>query len=245
MSAALDGAAPAPAGNHRSLAVQRLGRRAYADALALQHTAQAEVLAGGGDRLILVEHEPVITLGRGGDERHVLAPTAPVVRVNRGGDVTYHGPGQLVVYPILDLARLACDVHGYLRRLEAIVITVAASFGIVAGRRPGFTGVWVGNDKLAAIGVGMRRWVTMHGFALNVRDLREAFAAIVPCGLRGTGVTSLEELTGSAPAMAEVERRTIEAVRRELDYQVISDVVAADSAAAAPATNRGGEGARP
>ncbi len=202
----------------RTLAVARLGRREYGAVLAYQRRCQSAVLAGAVDRLILVEHTPVITLGRGGDERHVLAAAAPVVRVNRGGDVTYHGPGQLVGYPIVDLARIDCDVHRYLRALEATVIAVAAAYGVAATRRPGFTGVWVGNDKLAAIGVGIRRWVTMHGFALNVRDLRGAFAAIVPCGLAGTGVTSLEELTGGAPAIAEVEDRVVEAFASELRY---------------------------
>ena len=229
----------------RSLTVLRLGRCAYAEALALQQTAQAEVLAGGGDRLILVEHEPVITLGRGGDERNILAATAPVVRVNRGGDVTYHGPGQLVGYPIVDLARVRCDVHRYLRSLEAIVIAVAASFGVAAGRRPGFTGVWVGTDKLAAIGVGIRRWVTMHGFALNVRDLRDAFAAIVPCGLAGTGVTSLEQLTGTVPAIADVERRTIAALRRELDYDEVIEPAVARAAPVTAAMAHADDGACP
>lgn len=217
-------------GARRELTVLRLGRRAYAETLELQRHHQAEVLAGGVDRLILVEHEPVITLGRGGDERHVLAAIAPVMRVNRGGDVTYHGPGQLVGYPILDLARVACDVHRYLRQLEAALIAVAASYGAVATRREGLTGVWVGNDKLAAIGVGMRRWVTMHGFALNVSDLRHAFAAIVPCGLAGTGVTSLEQLVGAAPALADVEHRTVEAIRRALGYATTREDVGGVSA---------------
>jgi lipoyl(octanoyl) transferase len=185
--------------------VLRLGRRDYGETLALQQRLQAEVMAGATECLVLVEHPPVVTLGRRGDERHVLAPRAPVVRVNRGGDVTYHGPGQLVGYPIIDLARRGADVHRYLRDLEAVLIDAAAGFGVAAARRPGFTGVWVAGDKLAAIGVGVRRWVTMHGFALNVADLRADFAAIVPCGLHGTGVTSLEQAAGRRPPMAEVE----------------------------------------
>ncbi len=121
------------------------------------------------------------------------------------GQDPYHGPGQVVGYPILDLGRRGRDVDRYLRALEDVLIGVAARFGVTARRQRGFTGVWVGNAKLAAIGVGIRRWVTMHGFALNVADLRAEFAAIVPCGLAGRAVTSLAELTGTHPAMADVE----------------------------------------
>lgn len=200
------------------LSVLRLGRRAYDAVLALQQEQQAAVLAGAPDRLLLVEHEPVITLGRGGDARHVLAARVPVLRVNRGGDVTYHGPGQLVGYPILDLARRGQDLHRYLRDLEAVLIGVAARFGVRGERRPGLTGVWVGEAKLAAIGVGVRRWVAMHGFALNVADLRREFGMIVPCGLAGTGVTSLEEASGRRPSMAEVEEVTADVFASTFGY---------------------------
>ncbi|MCC6764906.1 MAG: lipoyl(octanoyl) transferase LipB [Deltaproteobacteria bacterium] len=192
------------------LEVHRLGRLDYAAALAVQEAARDRVLAGGPEQVLLVEHPPVITLGRRGDARHVLAPIAPVLRVNRGGDVTYHGPGQLVGYPIIDLGRCERDVDRYLRALEAVVIAVAARCGLAARRRRGFTGVWLGNAKLAAIGVGIRRWITMHGFALNVADLRREFAAIVPCGLADVGVTSLEEAMGARPAMAEVEALVVD-----------------------------------
>jgi lipoate-protein ligase B len=188
----------------------RLGRRAYDEVLALQRELQERVREGEADRLLLVEHPPVITLGRGADERHVLAPSAPVVRVNRGGDVTYHGPGQLVGYPIVDLDRRGRDIHRYLRDLEEVLIRVAARFGVAAERRAGLTGVWCGDAKLAAIGVGIRRWVTMHGFALNVADLGREFASIVPCGLAGMGVTSLAAETGAEPALAVVEDVVIE-----------------------------------
>ena len=213
-----------PACRRRTLHVERLGRREYADALAIQTVRRDAVLAGADDRLLLVEHPPVITLGRRGDERHVLAACAPIVRVNRGGDVTYHGPGQLVGYPILDLARRAADVHAYLRDLEAVLIEVAATFGVAAERRPGFTGVWVGNDKLAAIGVGIRRWVTMHGFALNVADLREPFAAIVPCGLEGTGVTSLARAGGAEPDLARVEAVVAATFAARFGYSDVREV---------------------
>jgi lipoate-protein ligase B len=123
-----------------------------------------------------------------------------------------------VGYPIVDLARRSCDVHRYLRDLETVLIAVAARFGVAAGRRDGFTGVWVGRDKLAAIGVGIRRWVTMHGFALNVADLRAAFAAIVPCGLVGTGVTSLEELCGARPDRSAVEHAVVDAFATTFGY---------------------------
>jgi lipoyl(octanoyl) transferase len=212
-----------PAHDRRTLRIERLGRRHYADALAVQTARRDAVLVGAEDHLLLVEHWPVITLGRRGDERHVLAASAPVVRVNRGGDVTYHGPGQLVGYPILDLARRGADVHAYLRDLEAVLIDVAAAFGVVAKRRPGFTGVWVGNDKLAAIGVGIRRWVTMHGFALNVADLREPFGAIVPCGLAGTGVTSLAAADGAAPELAAVETVVAAAFAARFGYDAVRE----------------------
>ncbi len=190
--------------------VRRLGRLGYEDTLALQEEARAQVIAGGPEQLLLVEHPPVITLGRRGDVRHVLERRAPVLRVSRGGDVTYHGPGQLVGYPILDLARRGRDIDRYLRALEEVLIAVAGRFGLSARRQRGFTGVWLGNAKLAAIGVGIRRWVTMHGFALNVADLRTEFAAIVPCGLAGIGVTSLAEATGRCPAMSDVEALVVD-----------------------------------
>lgn len=190
--------------------VRRLGRLGYEEALAVQEEARAQVIAGAPEQLLLVEHPPVITLGRRGDMRHVLERRAPVLRVSRGGDVTYHGPGQLVGYPILDLNRRGRDIDRYLRALEDVLIAVARRFGLTARRQRGFTGVWLGNAKLAAIGVGIRRWVTMHGFALNVADLRSEFAAIVPCGLAGIGVTSLAEATGHCPTMADVEALVVD-----------------------------------
>jgi lipoyl(octanoyl) transferase len=204
--------------------VRRLGRREYEETLVLQEEARARVIDGGPEQLLLVEHPPVITLGRRGDMRHVLVPTAPVLRVSRGGDVTYHGPGQLVGYPIVDLARRGRDVDRYLRALEDVLIAVAARFGVAARRQRGWTGVWVGNAKLAAIGVGIRRWVTMHGFALNVADLREQFSAIVPCGLAGIGVTSLAQATGQCPALAVVEAMVIDEFLRVFAPVAATDV---------------------
>ena len=212
------------ANGYPPLDVRRLGRRGYEETLALQEEARARVIAGAPEQLILVEHPPVITLGRRGDARHVLVPRAPVVRVSRGGDVTYHGPGQLVGYPILDLGRRGRDVDRYLRALEDVLIAVAGRFGVVARRQRGWTGVWVGNAKLAAIGVGIRRWVTIHGFALNVADLRTEFSAIVPCGLAGIGVTSLAQATGQCPVLTVVEAMVIDEFLRIFAPVATTDV---------------------
>ena len=176
------------------LRVRWLGRVAYADADAVQralHTRSAD------DYLLLLEHPHVYTLGRRADPRHVLVPPASVgadlVHVDRGGDVTYHGPGQLVGYPILTLAEWRDgepDVVGYVRRLEALLVEVLADFGVVGSIRPGLTGVWVGDEKVAAIGVKVARGRTRHGFALNVDPDLSMFDHIVPCGIPDKGVTS-------------------------------------------------------
>jgi lipoyl(octanoyl) transferase len=155
------------------------------------------------DQLLLLEHPPVITLGRGGDAGNLLA-TPEALRVNgvrffettRGGDITYHGPGQVVGYPILHLGEGNRDVRKYVTKLEEVLIRTVAEYGITAERVEGKRGIWVGNDKIAAIGVRIARWVTSHGFALNVNTNLEHFRLITPCGLRGTGVTSIERLAG-------------------------------------------------
>ncbi|HEV7732576.1 MAG TPA: lipoyl(octanoyl) transferase LipB [Candidatus Binatia bacterium] len=176
------------------LEVAVAGRVPYGEALAWQETLLARRLAGGRDALLLLEHPPVYTLGRGADARHLGAAASgdvEVVRVGRGGQVTYHGPGQLVGYPILGLRALKPDVHWYVRSLEQVLIDALAELGIAAARREGLTGVWVEHRKIASIGVGLRRWVTWHGFALNVgRDLR-GFDAITPCGIDGVRMTSV------------------------------------------------------
>ena len=154
----------------------------------------AEGLAGAPDSLLLLEHPPVYTLGRGADLLHLgvaALGSAPVRRVNRGGQVTYHGPGQLVGYPILDLRRHRPDVRWYLRALEAVLIVALGDLGIDAERRPGFTGVWTGSRKIASIGVALRRWVSWHGFALNVGMDLSGFAAITPCGITDVEMTSV------------------------------------------------------
>jgi lipoyl(octanoyl) transferase len=198
----------------RSIEIRRLGQTPYADALALQRALVEDRRADRiGDVLLMVEHPPVLTVGVRGDggRSHILAsPDALAARgievheTGRGGDVTYHGPGQIVGYPLIDLKPDRCDVHGYLRDLEEVLIRVAADFGIDAGRVPGLTGVWVGEHKLAAIGVRISRWITSHGFALNVAPNLEDFDLIVPCGIADRGVTSLARL-GCRATRSDVE----------------------------------------
>ena len=184
--------------------MRSLGRVAYGDALEMQRSLVEERRAGQlDDLLLLVEHPHVLTLGVRGDggRSNVLAAPAAlaargidVFETGRGGDVTYHGPGQIVGYPILDLRPDRCDVHRYVRDLEEVLIRTAKDFGVVAGRIDGLTGVWVGGEKLAAIGVRISRWITSHGFALNVSTDLTYFDLIVPCGIRGRRVTSLAQL---------------------------------------------------
>jgi lipoyl(octanoyl) transferase len=206
----------------RELHVRRLGTVGYADALELQKELVEARKAGAiPDQLLLLQHPPVITLGvkARNDRSHVLASPesleaqgVELFETGRGGDVTYHGPGQLVGYPILDLRPDRCDVHRYVRDIEEALIQAAAVFGIAAGRVAGLTGVWVGNDKLAAIGVRISRWITSHGFALNVGTNLHHFGLIVPCGIAGRGVTSLEVLLGQSVPMENVEEAAIEAM---------------------------------
>ena len=216
----------------RLLDVRRLGRVAYADALALQRSLVDDRRAGRiGDTLLLVEHPHVLTLGVRGDggRAHILATAdalatrgIEVHETGRGGDITYHGPGQLVGYPIIDLNPDRRDVNRYVRDLETVVIRTAADFGIAAGRIEGLTGVWVGNDKLAAIGVRIARWITSHGFALNVTTELEHFALIVPCGIAGRGVTSLARLLSRSVDGAEVENRVIEHFANVFGFNVLA-----------------------
>ena len=200
--------------------VRRLGRMPYAEALAMQRELVEERRAGRiGDLLLLVEHPHVLTLGVRGDggRSHILAPaerlTALDVAVHeagRGGDITYHGPGQIVGYPIIDLKPDRCDVHRYVRDLEEVLIRVAADYGIEAGRVVGLTGVWVEGEKLAAIGVRIARWITSHGFALNVSTDLDFFKLIVPCGIVDRGVTSLTALLGRPLDAHDVEDHVID-----------------------------------
>ena len=188
------------------LRVGQPGRVDYDAALAWQERLTAEVQGGADDALLLLEHPPVYTLGRGADAVHLQAASqgsVPVVRVGRGGQVTYHGPGQLMGYPILDLRRHRQDVRWYVRSLEAILIATLARVGVVADRREGYPGVWVGGvRKIASIGVGIRRWVTWHGFALNVGADLDGFRAITPCGIAGVTMTSVAREGGTASLAA-------------------------------------------
>src|SRR5271167_1737228 len=178
--------------------VQQLGRMDYFEALQLQRRNVALCKAGTiPDTLLLLEHPHVYTFGRNAKKEHLLVSRRFLTKVgvelfetDRGGDITYHGPGQLVGYPILDLTRHRRDIAWYMRSLEEVFIGVAAGFGIRAGRLNGVTGVWVGNEKLVAMGVHISRWVTSHGFAFNVNTNLSYFDSIVPCGLRYKGVTS-------------------------------------------------------
>lgn len=203
-----------------TLATLDVGRAAYEPTLRLQQRLRDEVKAAAEERayLVLVEHDPpVITLGRGASAAHVTASrerlAAEGIEVHessRGGDVTYHGPGQLVGYPIMRLDLHGRDVRRYLRDLEEVLIRVLARFGVEGRRAEGMTGVWVGGEKVAAIGVAIRRWVTWHGVALNVCPNLDHFGLIVPCGIRGRGVTSLARLLGRPMTVAEAKPHLVE-----------------------------------
>jgi lipoyl(octanoyl) transferase len=204
----------------RTIEVRRLGLISYGEGLALQKRLVEQRKAGEiHDQLLLLEHPPVITLGvkSRNDRSHITAAErdleaegVEIFETGRGGDVTYHGPGQLVGYPIIDLKPDRCDVHRYVRDLEEVMIRIAAAFDIEARRIPGLTGAWVGDDKLAAIGVRIARWITSHGFAFNVNTTLDHFGFIIPCGITDKGVTSLQKLLGREIRMAEVEAAAAE-----------------------------------
>src|SRR5881628_2646241 len=204
----------------RTFEIRRLGVVPYADALEIQRAlVEARRANRVGDLLLFVEHPHVLTLGVRGDggRSHILAPPEmlhargiEIYETGRGGDITYHGPGQVVGYPIVDLKPDRCDVHRYIRDLEEVLIRTAADYGVEAGRVEGLTGVWVGREKLAAIGVRIARWITSHGFALNVSTDLDYFNLIVPCGIADRGVTSLERLLGRRVDPAEVQGRVSE-----------------------------------
>jgi lipoyl(octanoyl) transferase len=197
--------------------VEQLGRVEYAEALELQRQRVVQRKAGKiPDTLLLLEHPHVYTLGRNAKRQHLLAPVerlqaleALVFEIDRGGDITYHGPGQLVGYPIFDLTQHRRDLAWYMRMLEEVSIAVAADFGLRAGRMAGAPGVWVGDAKLVAMGVHVARWITSHGFAFNVNTDLGYFDWIIPCGLPGKGATSLERLLGHRVEMKTVIERVI------------------------------------
>jgi lipoyl(octanoyl) transferase len=229
----------------RRLAAEWLGRRSYGPVHALMERRQAERQAGQvGDTVLFVEHEPVVTLGRGASLEHVLLPRealatrgVELVTTGRGGDVTLHAPGQLVCYPIIDLAPDRCDVRRYVADLREAMRRLAADFGVEGGATEGLIGLWVDAErpgawqdaehagrlaKLGAIGVRISRWVTMHGFAFNLTTDLSLYDLIVPCGVSAHGVTSIRALTGRAPPVHETAPRAFELLAEVLDAEATS-----------------------
>ena len=191
------------------LRVRWLGRVEFADALLLQEELLAQKREDRSleDELLLLEHEPVYTIGRTPDKSSLLGSAHlphPLFAINRGGQATYHGPGQLMGYPIIDLRRCGQDLHRYLRWLELLLIELLANYGITAWQREALTGVWIDHRKIASIGVGVRHWVTMHGFALNVCGDLSPFNYIIPCGINNVSMTSMEKETGKAFSVVDV-----------------------------------------
>ena len=185
--------------------VVHCGRVDYALALTRQERLAADIAAGrAAETLLLLEHPPVYTIGRGGDAAHLLDPQAQVLRVDRGGDITWHGPGQVVGYPLVHLGRRGRDLHHWLCLLEELLIRTLAAFAVPAGRRAGMTGVWSERGKIGFVGVGVRRWVSLHGFSLNVCPDLAAFDSIVPCGIPSCPLTSMAREIEPSPAPAAV-----------------------------------------
>ncbi|SPE31194.1 Octanoyltransferase [Acidobacteriia bacterium SbA2] len=217
--------------------IEQLGLVDYADGLSLQRERVAARKAGViPDTLLLLEHPHVYTLGRNARKDNILLSTeqlaargAQVFEIDRGGDVTYHGPGQLVGYPILDLTQHRRDIAWYMRSLEEVLIGAARDYGIEAGRLAGAPGVWVGNDKLAAIGVHISRWVTSHGFAFNVNTDLRYFEWIVPCGLRDKGVTSLRKLLGRRVDIDEVAEKVVHHFGKVFELEMVVEVESRES----------------
>jgi len=214
----------------RELEIRRLGVVPYDEALAMQRQLVEERRAGRvPDLLLLLQHPAVITLGVKGDggranivatDERLAELGIAVHETGRGGDVTYHGPGQIVGYPILDLKPDRCDVHRYVRDLEEVMIRVCADSGVTAGRIQGVTGTWVGAEKIGAIGVRLSRWITSHGFAFNVSTDLDHFKLIVPCGISDRGVTSLERATGTGVSMTDAEDAIVREFAAVFDRRV-------------------------
>ena len=210
-----------PANN--ALDILRLGRKSYDKVWDRQKRLVDERRLGTvPDTLILVEHDPVYTLGKNSNENHLLRSRdkhIPVYQIERGGDVTFHGPGQLVGYPILDLHDHRLSVSWYMETLEAVLIETLGQFCIEARHRAGLTGVWVGEEKIAALGVRLSRWVSMHGFALNVNTDLKFFDGIIPCGIFEYDVTSMTRVLGKEVNMVEVEETLISIFRKLFSFQ--------------------------
>lgn len=228
--------------SERELWTVPLGRVPYTEALELQRRLARDRIAGtvAQDVLLLVEHPPVVTLGRSSRDKHLLASPdflaargVDLFEVERGGDVTFHGPGQLVGYPIMDLKRHKQDLHWYLRKLEESLIGVLRAYGIAAEQNKGLTGVWTGGRKIASIGVHARDWVTWHGFALNVTTDLSYFDLIVPCGISGVVMTSMARELGVEPDASAVRQTVAEVFAASFDLEAVSTPRSALLAAAA------------
>ena len=202
------------------MVVRDLGVIGYSEALEMQQQLVTQLRDGGPETLLLLEHVPVYTVGAGGSLANVLDPAVNALRVNRGGDVTYHGPGQLVGYPILDLAGRGRDLHHYLRFLEGFLVQLCGSLGVTGFPVPGRTGVWTERGKLAAIGVGVRRWVSMHGFCLNVAADTSPFDRINPCGMAQCRITSLSRELGGEFSLERVKEMVRARFAAALDEQM-------------------------
>jgi len=203
------------------LRVRWLGRIDFADALAVQENIVATKRAdpSAADEVLLLEHDPVYTIGRTPDQSSLLGTVHlphPLFPINRGGQATYHGPGQLVGYPIIDLRRCGQDLHKYLRWVELVLIELLQSYGLRAAQRDGLTGVWIEDRKIASIGVGVRHWITMHGFALNVGGDLSPFKKIIPCGITNLTMTSIEKETGQPFSLIDVSSDFEKLVGRRL-----------------------------
>ena len=196
-----------------NIKVQDLGMCSYQDAWDLQKNIQARRIAGNDrDTLLLVEHEPVYTFGKNANQNHLLQhypENVQIFNIERGGDITYHGPGQLVGYPILDLHNYKKSISWYMRSLEQVIIDTLDIWGLKALRKEGLTGVWVGDEKIAALGVRISRWVTMHGFALNVNTDLQYYDGIIPCGILEYGVTSMENLLKNKINMDDIKQHLV------------------------------------
>ena len=225
---------------NKTIELYDLGLKSYKPIWDLQHRIQQRIIdekkldrigefegARKDDVLLFVEHPHVYTLGKSGDENNLLKSLielkdieAEFVNTNRGGDITYHGPGQIVGYPILDLDRHFTDIHKYLRYLEEVIIKVCADYGFEAGRIEGLTGVWIGEQKVCAMGIRCSRWVTMHGFALNINTDLKYFDHIVPCGINDKEVTSLQKLTGREIDVNEVKEKIVFHFAEQFNSQI-------------------------
>ena len=209
--------------NEKTLDVVCLGRRKYDEVWEKQkELVDQRRFEAVPDTLILVEHDPVYTLGKNSNEDHLLQSRdkhVPVYQIERGGDVTFHGPGQLVGYPILDLHHHRLSVSWYMRTLEEILIQTLGQFGIESQRREGLTGVWVREEKIAALGVRLSRWISMHGFALNVNTDLKFFDGIIPCGIFEYDVTSMSQILGKEVSLVEVEETLITVFRLLFSFQ--------------------------